>query len=85
REEGTTLNLTLTLPVGTQLDPANAQVFPATEQAVDHYKPFQFEKSGPTWSAKAVKNEYADGPLKELKLILADKESAPIEVFWKAE
>lgn len=85
REEGTDLNLTLTLPPGTEIDPAEAEIFPATEQAVDHYKPFKFEKSGPTWSAKIGKNEYADGPIKELTIVIADKNSAPIEVSWKSE
>jgi DsbC/DsbD-like thiol-disulfide interchange protein len=84
REQGNDLDLTLTLPPGTAIDPAEAEVFPATEQAVDHYKPLKFEKSGPTWSAKAGKNEYADSPLKELRLVLVSKNSAPIEVVWKA-
>jgi DsbC/DsbD-like thiol-disulfide interchange protein len=84
REEGTALDLTLALPPGSKIDPAECDVFPATEQAIDHYKPVHFQKSGPTWSAKAVKNEYADGPLKELRLVLAAKDAPPLEVIWKA-
>lgn len=82
-EEG--LDLTLTLPPKSKINPANYEVFPATEQAVDHSKPIRFEKSGPTWSAKAGKNEYADGPLKALKLVLVKEGAPPIEVSWSAE
>lgn len=75
--------LNLTLIPGPALDPAGYEVFPATEQAVDHYKPFQFQKTGPNWTATAAKNEYADGPLKELRLVLAKKGVEPVELVWK--
>lgn len=83
RESGENLTLILNLPSDSAIDPAGSEVFPVTEQAVDHYKPFHFEKTGPTWTANATKNEYADGPLKELKLVLAKKGNPPVEIEWK--
>lgn len=82
-ESGGNLNLSLSLPAGSTFDPAGCEVFPVTEQAVDYYKPFQFQKTGEIWTATAGKNEYADGPLKELRLVLAKKGAAPVEVSWK--
>jgi hypothetical protein len=85
REEGTALTLTLVLPAGAKIDPAECEVFPETRQAIDHSKPVRFEKTGPTWTGTAVKNEYAEGPIEELKLVLGGKDITPVEVIWKAE
>ncbi len=85
RESGNLLSLSLTLPSDSKIDPAGSEVFPVTLQAIDYYKPVRFEKTGPTWSATATKNEYAEGPLKELHLVLAKKGSPPVEVMWKSE
>ncbi|RYD39453.1 MAG: hypothetical protein EOP83_36745 [Verrucomicrobiaceae bacterium] len=85
RESGDLLNLSLTLPSGSKIDAPGSEVFPETLQAVDHYKPIRFQKTGPTWSASVKKNEYADGPLKELKLVLAKKGTPPVEVVWTAQ
>jgi len=82
-ESGGNLRLAISLPKGSDLDLAEYEAFPVTEQSVDLYKPLKFAKSGEIWSATAGKNEYAEGPLKELRLVLAKKGAAPIEVFWK--
>ena len=85
RESGTAMTLSLVLPAGAKIDPADSEIFPETRQAIDHAKPIRFEKTGPTWSATATKNEYAEGPLKELKLVLGKQGVPPVEVTWKAE
>lgn len=85
RESGNRLSLSLTIPVDSKLDPAGSEVFPVTLQAIDYSKPVRFEKTGPTWSASATKSEYAEGPLKELRLVLAKKEATPVEVFWESK
>jgi thiol:disulfide interchange protein DsbD len=84
RESGKLLNLSLSLPSSSKLDPPGSEVFPETLQAVDHYQPIRFQKTGPTWSATVKKSEYAEGPLKELKLVLAKSGTPPVEVIWKA-
>lgn len=67
-------------------DPAECEIFPATLQAVDPTKPIRFEKTGPEWTAVIAKNEYADGPLKNLTLVIAGKGAPkPVEVIWNAE
>ena len=83
RESAGLLSLSLTLPSSSKIDPAGSEVFPVTLQAIDYYKPLRFEKTGPTWSASVKKNEYAEGDLKELKLVLAKKGAPPVEVAWK--
>lgn len=83
-EQKGVLDLTLSLPAGAKVDPASSEIFPATESAVDHSKLIRFEKSGPTWSAKVPKNEFADDVLTELKLVIVDEGVAPIEVTWTA-
>jgi thiol:disulfide interchange protein DsbD len=85
RESGNELTLSLTIPGDSKVDPAGSDVFPVTLQAIDYYKPVRFEKTGPTWSARVAKNEYAEGPLKELTLVLAKKGSDPVEVSWKGK
>ncbi len=85
RESGTEITLALALPAGSTLDPALAEVFPETAQAVDHAKPIRFTRSAGGWTATATKNEYAEGPLKELRLVLAQPGTAPLLAIWKAE
>jgi hypothetical protein len=77
------LQLFLKLPAAAITDPAEGEVFPVTSQAVDHYKPFRFEKTEGGWSATASKNEYAEGPLKELTLVISNPKGAPLTVVWK--
>lgn len=84
KEQGTELQLFLKLPAGASTDPAAGEVYPATAQAVDHYKPFKFAKTEGGWSATATKNEYAEGPLKELVLVISNPQGTPLTVVWKA-
>jgi len=84
KEEGSQLRLFLKLPAGATTDPSAGEVFPATAQAVDHSKPFRFEKTDDGWSATATKNEYAAGPLKELALVISNPQGTPLTVVWKA-
>lgn len=85
KEEGAQLQLFLKLPAGAVTDPAAGEVFPASPQAVDHYKPFRFKKSEGGWSAIATKSEYAEGPLKELELVISNPLGTPLTVVWKAK
>ncbi len=82
-ESADSIGLTLEGPEG--FDPTGWEVFPATEMALDHYKAIEFRKDGGKWTAKAGKNAYADGPLKELLLVLVKKGESPLEVAWKAK
>lgn len=76
--------LTLLLPADSKFEPTGWEIFPATEQALDHYKGIEFRHEGGKWTAKTAKNQYADGPLKELKLVFVKKGEAPVEVAWSA-
>ncbi len=84
-ENGDELTFTLSLPENAGIDPAAADVFPATPEVVDSAATIRFEKSGDHWAATAPKSEYANGPLEKLTLVLAAEKSAPIEVTWKAD
>jgi thiol:disulfide interchange protein DsbD len=60
------------------------RVFPATPESIDPKATIRFTKKGATWTAEAAKSEYADGPLKELSLVLVgDATTPPIEVAWR--
>ena len=85
KEEGNQLKLFLKLPEKAATDPAAGEVYPASPQSVDHYKPFRFEKTEGGWSATATKNEYAEGPLKELTLVISNPNGTPLTVVWKAQ
>lgn len=78
------VKLTLSPQNGGSFDPTGWEVFPATEQALDHYKPIVFSKIDGRWTATIAKNQYADGALKELELVLAKKGATPVVVKWKA-
>jgi DsbC/DsbD-like thiol-disulfide interchange protein len=82
-ETADAVSLTLETPPG--FDAAGWEVFPETEMALDHYKAIKFQKEGGKWTAKAGKNAYADGPLKELVLVLLKEGEAPVEAAWKAK
>jgi DsbC/DsbD-like thiol-disulfide interchange protein len=82
-ETGGELTFSLKLPEGAP-DPAQSEVFPETLQAVDPAADIRFVKEGDSWTAKAPKNEYATGPLKELALVIAPKEGTPMRVVWSA-
>lgn len=82
-ESADAIGLTLETPEG--FDAAGWDVFPATEMALDHYKAVEFRRENGKWAAKAGKNAYADGPLKELRLVLVKKGEAPLEAAWKAK
>jgi len=85
KEEGSQIRLFLKLPEGVKTDPAAGEVFPATAQAVDHSKPFRFEKTEGGWSAATTKNEYAEGPLRELALVISNPQGEPVTVVWKSK
>jgi hypothetical protein len=67
------------------IDPSKAQTFPATSRVVDAATLIRWEKSGDGWLAVVPKNEYAEGAVKELTLVLAGQKGVPISVSWKAE
>src|SRR5690606_9113407 len=84
-EEDESLALVLTLPEGSPIDPATADVFPATPGTIDSAAVIRFEKSGETWTANAPKSEYAKSPLEKLVLVIASKDATPVKVSWQAE
>jgi DsbC/DsbD-like thiol-disulfide interchange protein len=47
-----------------------SEFFPLTEQALDPKQALQWSKTATGYEAKAIKNEYAEGPLTELKLLI---------------
>lgn len=81
---GGRLQLELGVPAG--IDPAGCEVFPATPTVVDPGEPIRFEKDGGHWKAEVAANEYADGPPKQLELVLVGgKLDKPVLVSWKAD
>jgi DsbC/DsbD-like thiol-disulfide interchange protein len=53
-------------------DIEGCEVFPLTPQVVDPGSPIILKKAEQGWTATAPKDEYADGPVKALSLVLAN-------------
>lgn len=63
------VRLEVKLPEG--VDPSGAEVFPATPGALDHGTQIALTEADGAWVAEVPLNEYADGPPKELEIVLA--------------
>jgi DsbC/DsbD-like thiol-disulfide interchange protein len=91
--EGTTLsvkesdgNLAITLSVPESLDLTDAKAYPATPQVVSDTQDLVFERKDGVWVAAIPKNEYAEGPVALLDIVLyGGKLSAPLSVSWRAK
>ncbi len=74
----------LTIEGGHELSLQDTEFFPATEQVLDPKQPLRWSKTASGYQAKAVKNEYAEGALDELKLLIVPPKSQPARwVEWK--
>jgi DsbC/DsbD-like thiol-disulfide interchange protein len=88
-KEGGTIKLSLEAHVsllgGAGFDPTGCSVFPATPEVIDPAESPVFTRSGgPTWTAVAKKNEYAEGPAALLDIVLTGgKLERPILVSWR--
>ncbi len=80
-EKDGSIGLTIT---GAAIDLQDAEVFPVTEQALDHRLVIQLKKSAAGYEASVKKNEYATESLSELSLLIVPKTGPPaIVVEWK--
>ncbi len=70
----------------TLADPGRWDVYPATPDVIDPAAVIRFTPSGEgKWSARAGKSGYANGPLRQLTLMLVDRQSGEaIELAWPA-
>jgi DsbC/DsbD-like thiol-disulfide interchange protein len=87
-KEGGTILLSLDAHVShAGFDPVGCSVFPATPEVIDPAESPVFSKSGPvTWTAIAKKNEYAEGPVTLLSIVLSGgKLERPLIVSWRKE
>lgn len=83
RESGNTLILTLTGPES--LDLTGARAFPATPQVVADSADLVFQRKEGAWVAEAPKNEYAEGEIALLDIVIhGGKVAEPISVTWRA-
>lgn len=84
-DQGTTLGLRLT-GLGHPLDFSSYEAFPATPDLIQPSAVIRFVKVGNSWSATAPKSPYAPTNIRELKLVLASKQTPDSwEISWKAE
>lgn len=82
-EKDQQVTLTLALPAGA--DATGCAAFPATPQTLDAGAPIEFTGKSGKWTATVPKSEYAEGPARELELVLAGgKLAAPVSVKWQA-
>ena len=82
KERGDTLTLTLTGPES--FDLTGAKVFPATPQVVADTSDLVFERKEGAWVAEAPKNEYAEGKIALLDIVIhGGKVADPISVTWR--
>lgn len=83
KESGNTLTLTLTGPES--LDLTGAKAYPATPQVVADTAELVFERKEGDWVAEAPKNEYAEGEIALLDIVIhGGKVAEPISVAWRA-
>ncbi|QJE97887.1 protein-disulfide reductase DsbD domain-containing protein [Luteolibacter luteus] len=78
-------NLTLTIKGPESLDLTGAKAFPATPQVVADTTDLVFERKEGVWVAEAPKNEYAEGQIALLDIVLyGGKVAEPLSVTWRA-
>lgn len=83
KEAGGILTLTVTGP--DSLDLTGAKAFPATPQVVADTSDLVFERKEGAWVAQAPKNEYAEGQIPLLDIVIyGGKVADPISVAWRA-
>lgn len=84
RELGKTIMLEIISEPDFKVDLSLYRVFPSTPESIDPKATIRFSKKGAMWTAEAPKCEYADGPLKELVLVMVSEATTPpIEVVWR--
>lgn len=84
RENGDRLTL-LFIDAG-EVDLSGVAAFPATPDVIDPADPIEIGKSRHAWMASVKKNEYADGPVTRLDIVLAGgKLQRPLLVSWQAK
>jgi thiol:disulfide interchange protein DsbD len=84
-ETGKNLTLLIETEPGAALDLDGREVFPATPEVIDPRALIRFVKKGAVWTSGVPKSEYADGPVKQLTLVLASKENNDaLELTWAA-
>lgn len=80
RTSGDSVELTLTLPVGSEIDPAACEVFPATQNIINPAAKPAFAKAGDSWKLSAPKSEYLEGKIDALTLVLATSDKKAWEI-----
>jgi len=76
--------VTLQLTGADHLDLQGAEIFPVTEQALDPRAPILWEKTKASYQARVKKNEYANGALSALSLVIVPKSpQRALQVEWK--
>lgn len=81
-----TLSFIPKLTSNADIDLTGFSAFPATPDVVDPGKPIEFKKDGDAWVATVKKNEYADGPVALLDIVLAGgKLKQPLLLSWRAK
>lgn len=78
--------LTLTLSAPASLDLEGAKAYPATPQAISDTAELAFTRRDGIWTATVPKNEYADGEIALLDIVLdGGKLPGPLAVSWRAK
>ncbi len=75
--------MTLTLPPGSDVDPTEFEIFPATRNVIDPAaKPtFKEDPDSPnTWRARALTSEYLNGMPESISLVLANGDKGPFVI-----
>ena len=68
------------------LDLTGVKAYPATPQTLADTAELVFTRTNGTWTAEVPKNEYAEGPITLLDIVLdGGKLSAPLSVSWRAK
>lgn len=84
RENSDSLLLKIQPEPGISLDLTDRAVFPATPDCVAPSALIEFKRVGAHWLAEVPKGEYAPTPLRELRLVFAEKAGcAPFSLTWK--
>ncbi len=76
---GDSVEITLDLPAGSEIDPAACEIFPSTRNIIDPAAKPVFVKSGASWKFSAPKSEYLEGKIEALTLILV----SPDKKAWE--
>lgn len=76
--------VTLELTGADHLDLQGAEIFPVTEQALDPRAPILWAKTKTSYQARVKKNEYANGAISQLSLVIVPKPpQRALQVEWK--